>query len=43
MEDCKEFIRKIEELKPYMIEFEENNVMKDKIYQSDCIVRGKNR
>ena len=28
VEDRKNFLRRIEELKPYMVEFEENSVMK---------------
>lgn len=40
---CKNFFTKIEELKPYMVEFEEDNIMKPKAYFSDCVVRGDER
>lgn len=40
VKDCRNFLRKIEELKPYMVEFEENGAMKDKIYPSNCAVHG---
>ena len=40
--DRKNFLRKMEELKPYMVEFEENSAMKDKIYPSDYAVHSNN-
>ena len=40
MEDCKNFLQKMEELKPYIVEFEENGAIKPKIYLSNCAVRG---
>lgn len=40
VEDCKNFLRKMEELKPYTVEFEENGAMKDKIYPCDCAIHG---
>ena len=43
VEDRKKFLEKMEELKPYMVEFEENGAMKEKIYPSDCAVHGPNR
>lgn len=43
VKDYKEFIRKMKELKPYMIEFKEDSVMKNKIYLSNCGVRGENQ
>lgn len=33
----------MEELKPYMVGFEEDGAMKDKIYPPDCVVGGQNR
>ena len=38
VEDCKVFLEKMEELKPYMAEFDENGAMKPKVYPSDCAV-----
>lgn len=40
MEDQNCFLIKIEELKPYMVEFNENGTMKVKDYLVDCAVRG---
>lgn len=40
VEDCKNFLKKIEELKLYMFEFEKNVVIKDKIYLSDYTIHG---
>ena len=34
------FLTKIEELKPYMVEFNEDGAMKAKDYLVDCAVRG---
>lgn len=42
VEDCKNFLKKIEELKPYMVEFYENGAMKPKTYPLNCAVRGEN-
>ena len=42
VEDRKNFLG-MEELKSYMIKFEENGTIKKKIYLSDCIVYGPNR
>ena len=33
----------MEDLKPYMVEFEEDGKMKPKIYPSDCAVGGNDR
>lgn len=38
IKDCKNFLKKIEELKPYMVEFKEDYAIKEKIYLSDYIV-----
>lgn len=43
IEDCKVFLEKLEELKPYMVEFNKNDIMKTKVYLSNCIIRGNNR
>ena len=43
VEDYINFLRKMEELKPYMVEFDENGAIKPKIYPSDCTVRRENR
>ena len=40
VEDCKNFLQKMEELKPYIVEFEENGAIKPKIYLSDCVISG---
>lgn len=39
---CKKFFKKIGEFKPYIVKFEENSIMKPKVYPSDCIVGGDN-
>lgn len=43
IEDRNNFLKKMEELKPYMIEFEEDGAMKAKTYPSDCEVGGPGR
>ena len=43
VEDRIHFLKKMEELKLYMVEFNKNNIMKPKIYPSDCTVEGENR
>lgn len=43
VEDCEVFLEKIEELKSYMVEFDENSAMKPKVYPSDCAVEGNNQ
>ena len=43
VEDCKNFLKKMEELKPYMVEFEEDGAIKAKTYPSDCAVEGPNQ
>ena len=42
VEDCKNFLKKMEELKPYIVEFYENGAMKPKTYPPDCAVGGEN-
>lgn len=41
VKDCKIFFNKIEEHKLYLVEFDENSKIKDKIYLSNCIVGNK--
>ena len=38
IEDCKRFLKKIEDLKPYLVEFNENGTMRDKTYPPDYAV-----
>ena len=40
LEDENNFLTKIEDLRPYMVKFEENSAMKPKIYLFDCEKRG---
>ena len=42
VEDCKAFLEKMEELKPYMVEFNKNGAIKPKVYSSDCKIGGNN-
>lgn len=42
IEDRKNFFKKIEKFKPYMVEFKENKIIKPKIYSLDCAVRRDN-
>lgn len=43
VEDRIRFLNKMEELKPYLVEFDENGTMKDKTYPPDCAVGGEDR
>lgn len=38
VEDCTNFLKQMEEFKPYMVEFYEDGAMKPKVYSSDCAV-----
>lgn len=40
IEDCKWFLNKMGELKPYLVEFNGDGARKDEIYPPDCIVGG---
>lgn len=40
VEDRERFLKKMEELRPYLVEFDENGAMKDKTYPLDCVVGG---
>ena len=42
VEDCKVFLNKMEELKPYIVEFDKDGVIKPKVYLLNCIVSGNN-
>ncbi len=42
VEDRTNFLRKMEELKPYMVEFNEDGTMRPKVYPPDCAVEGEN-
>ena len=42
VEDRKNFLYKMEELKPYIVEFDENGAMKPKVYLADCVIGGNN-
>lgn len=37
------FLIKMEELKPYMVEFDKDGTMKPKTYPLDCVVKGENK
>lgn len=43
VEDRKIFLKRMDELRPYMVEFEEDGTMKDKIYPPNCVVGGTER
>lgn len=43
VEDCANFLKVIKDLKPYMVEFDQDGTMKLKIYLNDCIVEGSNQ
>ena len=43
VEDCKGFLNKMEELKPYLVEFNKDGAIKDKTYPTDCAVGGEDR
>lgn len=42
VQDCKNFLKVMKELKSYLIEFNEDGIIKDKKYPLDCIIRGIN-
>ncbi len=42
IEDCKVFLNKIKELKPYIVELDEDNIIKPKVHPLDCAVKGNN-
>lgn len=42
MEDCKNFLQNMKELKLYIVEFERNGAIKSKIYPSNYAIKGNN-
>lgn len=40
VENCKKSLNKIEELKPYLVEFNKNSTIKDKMYPYNYTVEG---
>lgn len=42
VENCANFLKKIEELKSYMVEFFEDGAMKPKVYPSNYVIEGEN-
>lgn len=42
VEDCVNFLKQIEELKPYIVKFHNNDAMKPKVYLFDYTVRDEN-
>lgn len=43
VKNCANFLKDMEELKLYMIEFNSDSIMKPKLYLLNCIVEGKNK
>lgn len=43
IENCSNFLKKIEKLKLYMVEFDKDSTIKPKIYLSDYTVKGENQ
>ena len=43
VKDCANFLRKMEELKPYIVEFDQDGAMKPKTYPSDCAIGREDR
>ena len=43
MKDRKNFLKKIDELKFYIIEFDKFNIIKPKIYPLNCAINGDNQ
>lgn len=43
IEDCKRFLEKMEELKSYLVEFNEDGTMKEKDYPANCAMGGCDR
>lgn len=39
IEDSKNFFKKMKELKPYIVEFEKDNIIKPKLYHFNYIVK----
>lgn len=43
VKDHKNFLRKMEELKPYMVKFNGFGVIKSKVYPPNCTIKGDNQ
>ncbi len=43
MKDQKNFLQKIEKLKPYIVEVNQNSTIKPKIYLADCTIEETNQ
>lgn len=43
IENCQKFLKKIEDFKPYIVEFEENDIIKPKVYFQDYIIEDNER
>lgn len=43
VEDCIKFFKKMQELKPYMVEFNQNCTMKPKVYSPNYVIEGENK
>lgn len=43
VENCINFLKKIEELKPYMVEFNKDGTIKPKAYPPDCAIKDENQ
>ncbi len=41
VEDRTHFLKKMEELKPFLVEFNEGGTMRSKVYLPNCVVGGK--
>ena len=42
VKDCSNFLKKIKELKPYIVEFNKDGTIKPKAYPPDCVVKSEN-
>ena len=41
VEDCENSVKKMEELRLYLVELDENSAIQDNMYPLDCVVGGK--
>ena len=42
IEDCASFLKRIKEFKSYIVEFNQDKIVKPKVYLFDCTVGGEN-
>lgn len=42
IENCEQFLTRMKEMEPYLVEFREDGTMKEKDYLLDCAVGGEN-